>query len=191
MIKIWELDPGFKHEIAKEPGGENLMLCYQCGTCTLSCPIAEIVPSYNPRRIIEMALLGMKQEVLTSDEIWLCSVCQMCYERCPQDVRFSEVMRAIKRIAEREEEKGNIRIKSGKPHFDRAFLDQIKKYGRLHEMGLIMDYIKRNKELKLGEFARSFMRLGINQFRKGNFKLFPSKIKRKDEIRRIFEKTGE
>lgn len=193
MIKTWKLDPNFKYKIANEPGGEKFMRCFQCSTCTTSCPVAEIIPSYNPRKIIEMALLGMKQEVLASDEIWLCSTCQTCYVRCPQDVRFSEVIRAIKRVAEKEAEKGNVEIKSGKPYFDKAFLNQIKKYGRLHEMGLIMDYIKMNKRLKLIEFAKGFMGLGINQFKKGKFKLFPSKIKKEkiEEVRRIFEKISE
>ncbi|MHC1635370.1 MAG: 4Fe-4S dicluster domain-containing protein [Candidatus Methanospirareceae archaeon] len=193
MIKAWELDANFKDEIAREPGGEHIKRCFQCSTCTLGCPITEIVPEYNPRKIIQKALLGMKKEVLESDEIWLCSVCQTCYAWCPQDVRFSEVIRAIKRVAEKEAEKGNIKIKSGKPLFDKAFLNQIKKYGRLHEVGLIRDYMKMNKELKLMEFAKNFMGLGITQFKKGKFKLFPSKIKgdKLAEVKRIFEKIGE
>lgn len=46
-----------------------------------------------------MALLGMKDEVLKSDFIWLCSSCYGCHEVCPQNVRFTEVMFAIKNLA--------------------------------------------------------------------------------------------
>ena len=46
-----------------------------------------------------MALLGMKKEVLESDFIWLCSSCYGCHEVCPQNVRFTEVMFAIKNLA--------------------------------------------------------------------------------------------
>jgi len=46
-----------------------------------------------------MAILGMKKEVLESDFIWLCSSCYGCHEVCPQNVRFTEVMFAIKNLA--------------------------------------------------------------------------------------------
>ena len=46
-----------------------------------------------------MALLGMKKEVLESDFIWLCSSCYGCHEVCPQNVRFTDVMFAIKNLA--------------------------------------------------------------------------------------------
>jgi heterodisulfide reductase subunit C len=49
-----------------------------------------------------MALLGLKDEVLKSGFIWLCSACYTCYERCPKDVRITDVMNAIKNIAVRE-----------------------------------------------------------------------------------------
>ena len=49
-----------------------------------------------------MVILGMKDRVLSSDFIWLCSQCYTCEERCPQDVRIPEVMDAIKNLAVRE-----------------------------------------------------------------------------------------
>jgi heterodisulfide reductase subunit C len=49
-----------------------------------------------------MILLGMRDKVLSSDFIWLCSICHNCVEHCPQDVRFSEVMDAVGNIATRE-----------------------------------------------------------------------------------------
>lgn len=102
MILSKNLDPRFKLSIAKEPGGENIKKCFSCGTCAAGCPVREITDRYNPRKIIRMALLGMKEEVLSSQFIWLCSSCYTCYERCPQDVRIPELMNAIKNIAARE-----------------------------------------------------------------------------------------
>lgn len=101
-MTITKLDPRFKEEVSKLPGGEHLKRCFQCGTCNVGCPVREIDEKYNPRKIIRMVILGMKDRVLSSDFIWLCSSCYTCEERCPQDVRIPEVMDAIKNLAVRE-----------------------------------------------------------------------------------------
>ncbi len=49
-----------------------------------------------------MSLLGLKEQVLSSDFIWLCSTCYACQERCPQDVRITDLMHAIKNVAVQE-----------------------------------------------------------------------------------------
>ena len=125
MIDSKTLDPKFKLEIAKEPGGEHITRCFSCGTCTAGCPVREVTDRYNPRRIIRMAILGMKKEVLSSQFIWLCSSCYTCYERCPQDVRIPELMNAIRNIAVRE---GHL------PPAMRIQLDLLSSFGRLLEI---------------------------------------------------------
>jgi heterodisulfide reductase subunit C len=102
IIEVGSLEPEFRNEIVAEPGGERFMQCFSCGTCVAGCPVAGRTTKYNPRRIIRMALLGMRQEVLTSEFVWLCSSCYTCHERCPQDVHIPEVMNAIRNIAARE-----------------------------------------------------------------------------------------
>ncbi len=97
-----KLDPRFKDEISNVPGGQNLKRCFQCGTCNVGCPVREIEEKYNPRKIIRMVVLGMKERVLSSNFIWLCSACYTCQERCPQDVRIPEVMNALKNLAVKE-----------------------------------------------------------------------------------------
>ena len=97
-----KLDPNFKFEVTKVPGGQNIMRCFQCGTCNVGCPVREVEVKYNPRKIIRMVVLGMKERVLSSDFIWLCSACYTCQERCPQDVKMSDVMNALKNLAVRE-----------------------------------------------------------------------------------------
>ncbi len=101
-ISIDKLSTAFRFEVASTPGGENITKCFACGTCTLSCPVREIDDRYNPRRIIHMVLLGMKEEVLKSDFIWLCTACYTCSERCPQGVEITDLMNALKNIAVKE-----------------------------------------------------------------------------------------
>ena len=89
----------FKEEVAAQPGGENLKRCYACGSCTLSCPVSEVENSYSPRRIIHMILLGLKEEVLSSEAIWYCLSCYRCQVRCPQEVKYPEIMRVLRKMA--------------------------------------------------------------------------------------------
>jgi heterodisulfide reductase subunit C len=101
IITEEDLESDFKYEIVKEPGGENFLRCLQCGTCVASCPVKVIDPEYNCRKIIRMALLGDKEKVLKSKFVWMCATCYSCYERCPQDVKITELMTALKNIAVR------------------------------------------------------------------------------------------
>jgi heterodisulfide reductase subunit C len=93
------LDPNFKFEIAQRPGGENIRKCFACGTCTAGCPVFHVEHEYNPRKIIRMILLGMREQVLRSKIIWLCSQCYTCSANCPQDVDFSHIMMALRDLA--------------------------------------------------------------------------------------------
>jgi heterodisulfide reductase subunit C len=93
------VDFRFKEEVASQPGGENLKRCFACGSCTLSCPVAEVEASYSPRRIIHMILLGLKEEVLSSKAIWYCLSCYRCQVRCPQEVKYPEIMRVLRKLA--------------------------------------------------------------------------------------------
>lgn len=125
VIDASQMDPTFADQIAAEPGGEHIRRCFACGTCTASCPVREVTERYNPRRIIRMAVLGLREAVLSSDFVWLCSTCYSCYERCPQDVRITELMHAIKNVAVRE---GYIH-----PSF-RAQVDLLRQHGRLYDI---------------------------------------------------------
>jgi heterodisulfide reductase subunit C len=125
IIDVGRLVPGFRAEIMAEPGGERFMRCFSCGTCVAGCPVAGMTEKYNPRRIIRMALLGMRTEVLTSEFVWLCSSCYTCQERCPQDVHIPDLMNAIRNIAVRE------------GHVPTAFRQQARllhDHGRLYEI---------------------------------------------------------
>ena len=125
FIDVGSLDPGFRHEIVAEPGGERFMRCFSCGTCVAGCPVAGTTERYNPRRIVRMALLGMRHEVLSSEFAWLCSTCYTCYERCPQDVHIPELMNAIRNIAVRQ---GHV------PETFRLQAELLRDHGRLYEI---------------------------------------------------------
>ena len=60
----------FVDEVAAHPGGETLRACIQCGTCSGSCPAAREM-QYSPRQINAMVKAGMKDEVLSSNSMWM------------------------------------------------------------------------------------------------------------------------
>jgi heterodisulfide reductase subunit C len=132
-----ELDFQFKYRIMREKGGEKIVRCFSCATCSLSCPVRAVDEEFNPRRIIRLALLGAKEEVLRSPFIWLCSACYLCSERCPQDVKITDLMTALRNIAV---EEGIL------PSSLQAQLDLLYKHGRLYEIGEFENK-KRSKQL--------------------------------------------
>jgi len=98
-IETKNLDGRFKYDVAAHPGGENIKLCFSCGTCTAGCPVSAVDPEFDPRRIIRQVLFGMRKKVLSSPVIWRCVQCYCCSAKCPQNVKFRDVMRALREMA--------------------------------------------------------------------------------------------
>ncbi len=98
-IILTKLDPNFKFELAERPGAKNIRKCYACGTCTAGCPVFHVEHKYNPRKLIRMILLGMREQVLSSKVIWLCLRCYTCTANCPHDVDFSNIMMSLREMA--------------------------------------------------------------------------------------------
>ena len=122
-IDLSKADPEFRKELSEQPGGERIAACFTCRTCMASCPISTVNNRFNPFRIIRMALYGLKEAVLGSEFIWLCSSCYACQERCPQGVSITEFMIVLKNMAVRE---GRM------PPGVRAQLDLVKGQGRIY-----------------------------------------------------------
>jgi heterodisulfide reductase subunit C len=136
-VRLNDLDPAFKHRVAAQRGAEGIQACFACKACTASCPVEPLDEQYDPRKIIRMALLGMKDEVVKQGFIWLCSGCYGCQEACPQDVRLTEVMFAIKNLAVAE---------ACVPPGLTAQRELLKVHGRLYEVG----EFENEKRAKLG-----------------------------------------
>ena len=79
----------------KELSGETLQLCYQCGMCSGNCPMASNM-DLSPRQIIELARLGLEEEIANSKTVWICASCLACTVNCPRGFDLSKVMEAIR-----------------------------------------------------------------------------------------------
>jgi Fe-S oxidoreductase len=76
-----------------EPMVEQLELlgCIQCGKCTGGCPVARKT-TLNVRSLIYQALVEQELDVEKHPELWDCTSCFTCVERCPKDVRPAELI---------------------------------------------------------------------------------------------------
>jgi NADPH-dependent glutamate synthase beta subunit-like oxidoreductase len=78
---------------------EKLKYCYECGICTASCPVAEVLPEhYNPRILLHSLPLA-DDRLLNSAQLWLCAWCYRCHKRCPQGLKLPEIFQAVRRFA--------------------------------------------------------------------------------------------
>jgi NADPH-dependent glutamate synthase beta subunit-like oxidoreductase len=89
----------FKSQITATPEGESARNCFECGTCTGVCPVSESGSGFDPRKILHMIKMGLKDRLLGSEVIWHCTHCDTCGFVCPQNVRFSTVVDILRDIA--------------------------------------------------------------------------------------------
>ena len=89
-----EHEKGLPHEL-KVVGIEK---CIQCGTCTGSCPSGRRT-AYRTRVVIRKALVGSREDLLKSQDLWLCTTCYTCYERCPRKISIVEAITALRNMA--------------------------------------------------------------------------------------------
>jgi heterodisulfide reductase subunit C len=90
-------NPDFVSELAAA-GGENAKMCFQCGTCTAGCPSGKNT-AYRTRKLMRMAQLGLKDMIIDSEDLWQCTTCYTCEERCPRGVPIVDVVIALRNIA--------------------------------------------------------------------------------------------
>lgn len=84
-------------ERVKEISGENVLKCYQCGRCSAGCPLTFAMKDL-PSQVIRMVQLGLEDDALSSDTIWVCASCLTCHGRCPRGVDLAKVMEALRAI---------------------------------------------------------------------------------------------
>ena len=83
-------------DVIKESGGDGFKYCYQCGLCDTVCPWNQVI-KFSMRKIVRQATFGMTE--IESDEMWRCTTCGKCPQRCPRGVKIIEAGVALRRIA--------------------------------------------------------------------------------------------
>ncbi|RDV83978.1 4Fe-4S dicluster domain-containing protein [Ammonifex thiophilus] len=161
--------------------GQKITHCYQCGKCTAGCPVA-FAMDYKPHQILRLLQLGRGEELLSSRALWVCSSCQTCTTRCPCHIdlaRLIDTLRFFSRQAFPQV------TRHGMPLFNEVFLRSVKRYGRVYELGLTLQFnLKERKvwrDLDLGHFMLSRRKL----------RLLPEPVENRKEVAQIFSAEKE
>jgi len=80
----------------KEAGGDAYKLCFQCGLCDVVCPWNR-VRQFSMRKIIREATFGLTE--IDGEDIWRCTTCGRCPDRCPRGVKQIDVGVSLRRVA--------------------------------------------------------------------------------------------
>ena len=110
--------------------GEWVSMCMQCGVCAGSCPLGPHW-EHSPQKIFRMIMAGKRDEVLTSDSVWMCTSCYSCIVRCPRKLPITHIMHGIAHYAHRLDV-----APKGQPtrELARVFWNNLVKTGRVNEL---------------------------------------------------------
>ena len=154
--------------------------CFQCQKCSAGCPVA-FAMDYKPNQVMEMVSLGMKDRLLACKTIWICASCYTCSARCPNEIDIAGVMDSLRRTALKERAAA---AEKDVPLFHAAFLESVRRHGRVHELSLMVRY-----KMKSHRYFDD-MKLGWKLFANGKLRLLPSGVKRKKEVAGLFAIPG-
>lgn len=135
-----------------------------------------------PRAIINLIASDEREEVLSSNTMWVCVSCYLCTARCPKQIPITDIMYTLKRFAIADDYADNDVVALAK-NFHR-FID---KYGRSFEFGLATRYYLTRKPGALLGMGP----LGLKMFSRGRLSLRPSRIRNIDQLQAILEKARE
>jgi heterodisulfide reductase subunit C len=173
-----------------DDGKVDLFACYQCGKCSNGCPVT-FAMDILPHQLIRMLQLGLTEEVFQSETIWVCSSCETCYTRCPNEIEIPKLMDDLKEEVLKRERKPS---QEAVARFHEVFLDNIKMFGRINETLLMGIYqIKSSwSDLLKGRIDFSDLLknagLGLSMLKRGRLSLFPRWNTRK-EVRGLFKES--
>ena len=75
----------------------EILTCFQCGTCHASCPSGKYT-SLNVRKIIRDST---RKDISGEPELWMCTTCYNCQERCPRGINVTDCVLALRNEAVR------------------------------------------------------------------------------------------
>lgn len=79
--------------------GDNISECLTCGACNSRCTWFDGEGGPIPRQMIRMAALGLDDELIQSQMLWDCLICNRCTQGCPMGITMDMVVRKGRSLA--------------------------------------------------------------------------------------------
>jgi heterodisulfide reductase subunit C len=183
------LEPSFS--LAERLAGlTSVSACYQCKKCSSGCPLT-FAMDFPPDQVIRLALLGQDAAVLGCRTIWVCSGCETCTTRCPNQIDIAGVMDWLKEEAIFS---GQASPQPGVTRFHQTFLDTVLMAGgRLSEPLLLGLYQWRRggtlEKLKSGALMADLRMAWELARRRRLVPRLPHRLKGVEEIKAMFKKS--
>ena len=131
-IEIFAIGSGLADEV-KAASGASPMSCYQCAKCSSGCPVADR-GDLKPHELVRLVQIDQRGAALSSRFLWECTSCHTCITRCPQKVDIPAMNDALRALSLHE---GVAAAGTAVPVFNQAFLNSVRKRGRIHELSLM------------------------------------------------------
>jgi heterodisulfide reductase subunit B2 len=176
-----KIDPSLAKRINDELG-QNVYLCYQCIKCTNGCPVSEFF-DWQPNQVMRAIQLGQEDIALKSKTPWLCAACQTCTTRCPQGLDITAIMEFLTRETLRRGIKPEVPEVDG---FNKAFMREVRLWGRSYELGLMIEMKLRN--IRTHSLMED-MDLGVRVIAKNKMPFFPKKIRPPHKVKPVVGAT--
>jgi heterodisulfide reductase subunit C2 len=158
--------------------GINAYTCYQCKRCTAGCPVAGYA-GLHPAQIVRSVQLGDLAGIMADRFIWLCTGCQTCSTRCPQEIDVAGIMDELRILAY---EHDLVRKDAPFAGILKYNADSFKRWGRLYELELLArDKIRRPTSMT------DDLVLGVKMIARGKIGFLPSRGGDRAQMKRMVE----
>ena len=127
-----------------------------------------------------MIKAGFKDDALKSKTVWICSSCYSCSVMCPAQIKITDVMYALKRMAI---EKGVYPKGIPTPVLAQEMSNIISRKGRNSEMEVVTRMMLRTNPFGMLKMAP----MGMSLFFKGRMEILGEKIKNLPQMRKLLK----
>jgi quinone-modifying oxidoreductase subunit QmoC len=171
--------------------GHMVKMCMQCGVCAGSCPLGPHW-EHSPQKIFMMIRAGKREEVLSSDSMWMCTSCYNCIVRCPRQLPITHIMHGLAHYANRLG-----MVPKGQPtqEIAKIFWNNLVKTGRVNELKFSLSMYFKDGFVQGIKNALAMQSIGLGLVKAGRLnpmELFGGhKCKDSDAIKRMIAKARE
>jgi heterodisulfide reductase subunit C len=102
FLEKWPVKLAQREAVAREFDLSQLQTCAACKACDEDCPVAQIEETFVPSVIMGDLLAGDLEGILERGDIWHCTDCMTCYERCHSRLGMAEVFQRLRLLAQEE-----------------------------------------------------------------------------------------